>query len=79
MSVGEADVSRVVEIAGDRITARSMVQTMSELAGTPLRPQLAGTTGTLPLLAKPCAAAPDVFIDVRRDSGAIEDRHSREW
>jgi hypothetical protein len=52
MSVGEADVSRVVEIAGDRITARSMVQTMSELTGTPFKLQFARTTGTLSLLAK---------------------------
>jgi uncharacterized protein YbjT (DUF2867 family) len=48
----DADAPRVVEIAGDRVTARSVAQTMSELTGTPFKLQFAGTTGTLSLLAK---------------------------
>jgi len=48
----DADAPRVVEIAGDRVTARSVSQTMSELTGTPFKLQFAGTTGTLSLLAK---------------------------
>ncbi|WP_423922759.1 NmrA family NAD(P)-binding protein [Frigoribacterium sp. 2-23] len=38
---------RVVEIAGDRVTARSVAATMTELTGTRFVPQWAGTTGTL--------------------------------
>jgi hypothetical protein len=43
---------RVVEVAGDRVTARGVAQTMSELTGTPFKLQFAGTIGTLSLLAK---------------------------
>jgi hypothetical protein len=48
----DADAPRVVEIAGDRVPARSVAQTMSELTGTPFTLRFAGTTGTLSLLAK---------------------------
>lgn len=48
----DADAPRVVEIAGDRVTARGVAQTMSELTGIPFKVQFAGTTGTLSLLAK---------------------------
>jgi uncharacterized protein YbjT (DUF2867 family) len=48
----DADAPRVVEIAGDRVTARGVAQTMTELTGTPFKLQFAGTTGTLSLLAK---------------------------
>lgn len=66
LGVLQADAPRVVEIAGDRATARSVTQTMLELTGTPFRLQFAGTTGTLSLLAKAvrrfststCAASP---------------------
>ncbi|WP_390896649.1 NmrA family NAD(P)-binding protein [Pseudarthrobacter equi] len=43
----DADAPRVVEIAGDRVTARSIARTMSELTGTPFSLQWAGTTGLL--------------------------------
>jgi uncharacterized protein YbjT (DUF2867 family) len=46
------DAPRVVEIAGDRVTARGVAQTMSELTGTPFKLQFAGTAGTLSVLAK---------------------------
>ena len=46
------DAPRVVEIAGDRVTARDVAQTMSELTGTPFTLQWAGTTGSLSVMAK---------------------------
>jgi uncharacterized protein YbjT (DUF2867 family) len=48
----DADAPRVVEVAGDRVTARSVAQTMTELTGTKFRLQFAGTASTLSLLAK---------------------------
>jgi uncharacterized protein YbjT (DUF2867 family) len=48
----DADAPRVVEVAGERVTARGVAQTMSELTGTPFKLQWAGTTGTLSVLAK---------------------------
>ena len=48
----DADAPRVVEVAGDRVTARGVAQTMTELTGTPFKLQFAGTAGTLSLLAK---------------------------
>ncbi|TDW50604.1 uncharacterized protein YbjT (DUF2867 family) [Curtobacterium sp. PhB42] len=48
----DADAPRVVEVAGDRVTARSIVDTMSRLTGTPFRLQWAGTTGTLSAMAR---------------------------
>ncbi|TFC50314.1 MULTISPECIES: NmrA family NAD(P)-binding protein [unclassified Cryobacterium] len=48
----DPDSPRVVEIAGDRVTARSVAQTMSELTGTKFTLQWAGTTGTLSAMAK---------------------------
>jgi hypothetical protein len=48
----DADAPRVVETAGDRVTARNVAQAMSELTGTLFKPQVAGTTGTMSLLAK---------------------------
>lgn len=43
----DADAPRVVEVAGDRVTARDVARTMTELTGTPFKLQWAGTTGTL--------------------------------
>jgi uncharacterized protein YbjT (DUF2867 family) len=48
----DEDAPRVVEIAGDRVTARDVAATMSELTGTPFSLQWAGTTGTLGVMAK---------------------------
>jgi hypothetical protein len=41
------DAPRVVETAGDHISARDVAHVMSELTGTQFRLQWAGTTGTL--------------------------------
>lgn len=46
------DAPRVVEIAGDRVTARDVAATMSELTGTHFKLQWAGTTGTLSAMSK---------------------------
>ncbi|MCY1674577.1 NmrA family NAD(P)-binding protein [Pseudarthrobacter sp. SL88] len=46
------DAPRVVEIAGDRATARDIARTMSELTGTPFSLQWAGTTRTLSMMSK---------------------------
>ncbi|ROS75752.1 nucleoside-diphosphate-sugar epimerase [Curtobacterium sp. PhB130] len=43
---------RVVEVAGDRVTARSVADTMSRLTGKPFRLQWAGTAGTLSAMAR---------------------------
>lgn len=43
---------RVVEVAGDRVTARTVAQTMTELTGTSFAPQWAGTAGTLLAMSK---------------------------
>ncbi|MBA8990576.1 nucleoside-diphosphate-sugar epimerase [Curtobacterium pusillum] len=43
---------RVVEVAGDRVTARSIADAMSRLTGTPFRLQWAGTAGTLSATAR---------------------------
>ncbi|MGN8048496.1 NmrA family NAD(P)-binding protein [Curtobacterium sp. 22159] len=43
---------RVVEVAGDRVTSRSIADTMSQLTGTHFRLQWAGTTGTLSAMAR---------------------------
>jgi len=43
----DAAAPRVVEIAGDRVTAGDVARTMTELTGTPFKLQWAGTTGTL--------------------------------
>jgi uncharacterized protein YbjT (DUF2867 family) len=48
----DADAPRVVEVAGDRVTARSIADTMSRLTGTPFRLQWAGTTRTLSAMAR---------------------------
>ncbi|QDY91291.1 NAD-dependent epimerase/dehydratase family protein [Arthrobacter sp. UKPF54-2] len=48
----DADAPRVVEVAGDRVTARSIAQTMTELTGESFSPQWAGTTGTLLAMSK---------------------------
>ena len=45
------DAPRVVEIAGSRISARGLAQTLTELTGTPFRLQWAGTTRTLSAMA----------------------------
>lgn len=46
------DAPRVVEVAGDRVTARSIVSTMTELTGTPFSLQWAGTTGMLAAMSR---------------------------
>ncbi|KQQ85453.1 NmrA family protein [Arthrobacter sp. Leaf137] len=43
---------RVVEIAGDRVTARDIARIMTDLTGTPFSLQWAGTTGTLSVMSK---------------------------
>lgn len=43
---------RVVEVAGDRVTAREIAGTMSRLTGTVFRLQWAGTAGTLSAMAR---------------------------
>ena len=43
---------RVVEVAGDRVTSRSIADTMSQLTGTTHRLQWAGTAGTLSAMAR---------------------------
>lgn len=43
---------RVVEVAGDRVTARDVARIMSELTGTPFTTQWAGTTGILSGMAR---------------------------
>ena len=48
----DADAPRVLEIAGDRVTARDVAQTMTELTGTPFKPQWAGTTTSLSAMSK---------------------------
>ncbi len=58
----DEDAPRVVEIAGDRVTARSIARTMSELTGTPYSLQWAGTTGML-------AAASRVGRRLSKDQG----------
>jgi uncharacterized protein YbjT (DUF2867 family) len=45
------DAPRVVEVAGDRVTARDVAATMSDLTGTTFTPQWAGTTGSLALMS----------------------------
>jgi uncharacterized protein YbjT (DUF2867 family) len=47
----DEDAPRVVEIAGDRVTARDVARTMSRLTGTPFRVQWAGTTGSLSVMS----------------------------
>lgn len=46
------EAPRVVEVAGDRVTARSVADTLSRLTGTRFRTQWAGTTGTLSAMAR---------------------------
>jgi len=56
------DAPRVVEIAGDRVTARDLAATMTRLTGTPFRLQWAGPTGTLSAvsrIARRAARSPD--------------------
>jgi uncharacterized protein YbjT (DUF2867 family) len=48
----DANAPRVVEIAGDRVTARSIAGTMTELTKTPFSLQWAGTTGTLAAMSR---------------------------
>jgi nucleoside-diphosphate-sugar epimerase len=43
---------RVVEVAGDRVTARGIARIMTELTGTAFTPQWAGTTGMLSGMAR---------------------------
>jgi len=48
----DADAPRFLEVAGDRVTARDVAQTLTELTGTPFRLQWAGTAGTLSAMSK---------------------------
>lgn len=48
----DPDAPRVVEVAGDRVTARSVADTMSRLTGTRYGLLWAGTTGTLSAMAR---------------------------
>ncbi|MFI8632978.1 NmrA family NAD(P)-binding protein [Microbacterium sp. NPDC077663] len=47
----DPDAPRVVEVAGDRLTARDVANLASELSGERFRLQWAGTTGTLSAMA----------------------------
>jgi hypothetical protein len=46
------DAPRVVEVAGDRVTARELARIMTEVTGTPFALQWAGTTGVLSAASK---------------------------
>jgi nucleoside-diphosphate-sugar epimerase len=46
------DAPRVVEVAGDRVTARDLARIMTEVTGTPFQLQWAGTTGVLAAASK---------------------------
>jgi uncharacterized protein YbjT (DUF2867 family) len=46
------DAPRVVEVAGDRVTARDVASTMSELTSSKFALQWAGTTGSLSAMSK---------------------------
>ena len=48
----DENAPRVVEVAGDRVTARGVAQTLTELTGTPFKLQWAGTTGSLSAMSK---------------------------
>jgi uncharacterized protein YbjT (DUF2867 family) len=48
----DAHAPRVVEVAGSRVSARDVAQTMTELTGTTFKPQWAGTTGSLSVMSK---------------------------
>lgn len=48
----DEDAPRVIEIAGDRVTARTVARTMTELTGTPFALQWAGTTGILSAISR---------------------------
>jgi len=48
----DPNAPRVVEVAGDRVTAREVALTMTQLTGTPFTLQWAGTTGTLSVMSK---------------------------
>ncbi len=48
----DPDAPRVVEVAGDRVTARSVADTLSQLTGTHFRTQWAGTASTLSAMAR---------------------------
>lgn len=48
----DPDAPRVVEVAGDRVTARSVADTLSRLTGTRFHTQWAGTAGTLSAMAR---------------------------
>lgn len=43
---------RVLQIAGDTVTARTLAATMSELTGTPFKPMFAGTVGSLSAMSR---------------------------
>jgi uncharacterized protein YbjT (DUF2867 family) len=43
---------RFVEVAGDRVTARGIARTMTDVTGSPFRTQWAGTTGILSGMAR---------------------------
>ncbi|CAL4861249.1 NmrA family NAD(P)-binding protein [Microbacterium sp. MM2322] len=47
----DADAPRVVEVAGDRLSARQVADLATELAGDTFKLQWAGTTGTLSAMA----------------------------
>ncbi|OAH50409.1 NmrA family NAD(P)-binding protein [Microbacterium oleivorans] len=47
----DADAPRVVEVAGDRVTARQVAELATELSGKTFTLQWAGTTGTLSAMA----------------------------
>ncbi len=48
----DPDAPRVVEVAGDRVSARDVARIMTTLTGTPFRLQWAGTTGSLSAMSR---------------------------
>jgi nucleoside-diphosphate-sugar epimerase len=47
----DPDAPHVVEVAGDRVTARDIARILGRLTGTPFRLQWAGTTGSLSVMS----------------------------
>ncbi|XAS63800.1 NmrA family NAD(P)-binding protein [Micrococcaceae bacterium Sec5.8] len=48
----DKDAPRVIEVAGDRVTARGLADLMTELTGSRFKLQWAGTAGSLSLMSK---------------------------
>jgi uncharacterized protein YbjT (DUF2867 family) len=53
----DAHAPRAVEVSGDRVTARDLARTMTDVTGEDYRVQWAGTAGTLSVMARAMRAA----------------------